>query len=141
MKTKMLLMLCLIMALFIAPLSAQNLQQGNLLGVHVINITLAPNVTMEKFLDFYMNKYIPEYEKNFPGIKLYVIKGIRGENENTFGLLYALKSTEVRDKYWPQKDVNSEVYQEGMKKLEALVSERKKLATWTEVSQTDWIIL
>jgi len=128
------------MALFLTPLSAQNLQKGNLFGVHVINITLAPNATMEKFLDFYINKFIPEYEKNFPGVKLYVIKGIRGENENKFGLLYVLKSTEVRDKYWPQKDVNSPVYQEGMKKLEPLVSERKNLATWTEVSQTDWII-
>ena len=141
MKTKMLLMLCLLMGLFVTQLTAQNLQKDNLLGMHVINITLAPNVTMDKFLDFYTNKFLPEYEKSFPGIKLYVIKGIRGENENKFGLLYVLKSTEVRDKYWPQKDINSEVYQERMKKLEPLVVERKKLATWTEASQTDWIIL
>lgn len=141
MKTRTLLFLYLILGFSLTPLTAQNLQKGNLLGMHVINITLAPNVTMEKFLDFYTNKFIPEYEKNFPGIKLYVIKGIRGENENKFGLVYVLKSTEVRDKYWPQKDVSSDVTQAGMKKLEPLVEERKKLATWTEASQTDWIIL
>lgn len=119
----------------------QSIQKGSILGMHVRYITLQPDVTMDKYLDFYINKYIPEYEKNYPGIKLYVIKGIRGENENSIGLVYLFKSVEVRDKYWPQKDVSSELALEATKKLQPILEELRKLGTATSKSQTDWVIL
>lgn len=140
MKTKSLL-LCLLIGFSVPDISAQALQKGNIVGMHLMTLTLAPDVTMDKFLDFYLNKYIPEYEKYFQGVQLYLIKGILGENEDKVGILYVLKSSEVRDKYWPRGDVNSEFKQEALKKLQPLTDERKKLATWTEESQMDWIIL
>jgi len=118
----------------------QGVQKGNLVGVHVMTVTLTPGVTMEQFLDFYQNKYIPAYEKNLPGIKMYVAKGIRGENENSFGLIYIITSKEVRDKYWTETDVTTELAQGAFKKLEPLSEERKKLGTWTRTKYTDWVI-
>jgi hypothetical protein len=141
MKTKTFFLLGILTVIGLTQLSAQSLQKGNLLGIHVRTITLQTNVTMEKYLDFYMNQYIPEYEKNYPGVKVYVIKGIRGENENSIGLLFLLQSMEVRDKYWPQKDVNSELAQEAAKRMQPIVEELRKLGTGAETSQTDWIIL
>ena len=140
MKTKSLL-ICLLIGFSVNEISAQTLQKGNIVGMHVMTLTLSPNVTMDKFLDFYLNKYIPEYERCFEGVNLYLIKGINGENEDKIGILYVLKSSEVRDKYWPQGDKKSDFKQEALKKLKPLTYERKKLATWTEESQMDWIIL
>ena len=118
----------------------QGVQKGNLVGVHVMTVTLTPGVTMEQFLDFYQNKYIPAYEKNLPGIKMYVAKGIRGENENSFGLIYIITSKEVRDKYWTETDVTTELAQSAFKKLEPLSEEGKKLGAWTRTKYTDWVI-
>jgi hypothetical protein len=141
MKTKTLLLISLLLSFSMTQLSSQTLQKGNIIGIHVRTITLQPNVTMDKYLDFYMNKYIPEYEKNFPGVELYVIKGIRGESENSFGLLYLIKSIEVRDKYWPQADLNTELASEALKKIQPTADELRKLGAATRISQTDWIIL
>jgi hypothetical protein len=84
-----------------------------------------------EYLDFYITRYLPEYEKNYPGVKLHAIKGIRGENENSFGLLFIFNSVEVRDKYWPQKDVNSESAQEASKKMQPVIED--SLGTLTEM--------
>ena len=42
---------------------AQGLQSGNLLGVHVITVTLKPGVTIDQFQNFYVHEVLPEYEK------------------------------------------------------------------------------
>ena len=119
---------------------AQKLEKGNVIGIHVRTIALQPNVTMEKYLDLFINKYIPEYEKNFPGIELHVIRGIRGDDENSFGLTYIFESVDVRNKYWPEKDVNSDLAQEAIKKLQPIGDELRKLGTGTTIKQTDWIV-
>jgi hypothetical protein len=120
---------------------AQKLEKGNILGVHLRSIALQPNVTMERYLDFYINKYIPAYEKNYPGVKVYVIKSIRGEDENSFGLAYIFESIDVRNKYWPEKDVQSELALEATKKLQPIIDELRKLGTATVIKLTDWIVL
>jgi hypothetical protein len=64
----------------------QTLQKGNLLGLHVMTINLKPNVTMDDFKTFFINKVIPEYEKQFQP-KGYLVKCVRGESENSFGVV------------------------------------------------------
>ena len=46
----------------------QTLKKGNFVGVHVMTVNLDPDVTMNQFKDFFINKVIPEVEKHFPGI-------------------------------------------------------------------------
>jgi len=45
----------------------QCLQKGNLIGTHVMTVTLQPKVTMEQFIAFYNSKVIPEFNKREPG--------------------------------------------------------------------------
>ena len=77
----------------------KGLQKGNLIGTHVVTVSLMPGVTMEKFMDFYKTKVIPEIEKNVPNMKEYIVKGIRGENKDSFGEIFVFKSSQERDKY------------------------------------------
>ena len=78
----------------------QTLQKGNLVGVHVIYIELNPGVTMAEFQKFHTDVLIPEYEKNYPGWQLFLAKGIRGENQNTYGWIIIVESEEIRNKYY-----------------------------------------
>jgi len=117
----------------------QDLQKGNVIGLHVLTVTLKPGVTMNQFNDFYINKYLPEMEKNMPEIKGYIIKGVRGENENKFGMIFSFKSVEVRDKYFPMPDKMSDLANAGFQKLQPLYDELDKLGTYSTV-YTDWVI-
>ncbi len=41
---------------------AQGLERGNLVGVHIVTVTLKPNATMDDFIKFYVQQVVPEYE-------------------------------------------------------------------------------
>ena len=47
----------------------QSLKKANLVGMHVMDINLDPDVTMNEFLDFMQTKYLPEVEKMTRGGK------------------------------------------------------------------------
>lgn len=70
MKTKRLILLCLLSCIGLLQLPAQTLQKGAVLAIKNFNLILQPDITMNQFLDFYKNKQIPEFEKCFPGVKL-----------------------------------------------------------------------
>ena len=57
------------------PLSAQTLKKGAVVAVSTWEITLNPDVSMNQFLDFYNNKYIPEFEKELSGFKSIFTRG------------------------------------------------------------------
>jgi hypothetical protein len=40
---------------------------------------------VDQAIDFYNSKYKPAVEASFPGLKAYIVKGIRGENGNRIG--------------------------------------------------------
>ena len=48
---------------------AQGLQKGNLFGVHLITVTLQPNVKMDEFQTFFVDELLPVYEKSWVGLK------------------------------------------------------------------------
>jgi hypothetical protein len=118
----------------------QALQKGNLIGTHVMTVKLQPGVTMEKFMEFYTNKVIPEYEKNFPGMKAYVVKGIRGENKDSFGGFMVFKTEKDRDKYYNADGSNTESGNAANEKLKPVFDELDKLGTATS-KYTDWLVL
>ena len=105
----------------------QTLQMGNLVGLHVMTINLDPDVTMNQYMDFYENKYIPEFEKILPGVKLYIAKSVRGENENSFGLVFIFDSEENRDKYFNEDGTNSEFGNSAFEKLQPITEELKRM--------------
>jgi hypothetical protein len=143
MKTRTLLLLCLILGFSVAQLSAQTLKKGAVVAVGVYEMTLNPDVSMNQFLDFYNNKYIPEFEKNWPGVKQYLIGGDRGEHKNKFGAILIFESVAVRDKYYPDEDANttSDATKASTEKMKVMDAELSKyVVSGTRKTYTDWII-
>ena len=101
MKTKTFLLLCLLTGIGLTTLSAQTLKKGAVIAVNTYTFTLKPDVTMNQFIDFYVNKYIPEFEKNYPGVKEFLLTGNRGEKKNQIGVIDYFESVAIRDKYYP----------------------------------------
>ena len=82
--------------------AAPAFKKGNVVGLHVAQVKLQPGVTMDQFSQHYRETVIPEFEKTYPDVKLYVIRGVRGEQKNSIGLIYFFESDEVRNKYFNQ---------------------------------------
>ncbi len=119
----------------------QTLQKGNLVGFHVGTTILESDVTYNQFMDFYQNKYIPEFEKQFQGdIKVYIAVGDRGNDENCEGTFWVFKSVEVRDKYFSQEGTGTELFNSKLEKLQPVQEELNKLGIYSEKHYTDWVI-
>ena len=134
---KLILLLAMIFVTGIA--FGQVLPKGTLIGTHVISVTLNPGVTMDKYMEFVKTKLLPELDKNMQGWKVYLLKGIRGENSNSFGLLYVIKSEKERDKYYNPDGSDNEAGKALNEKLKPISDEMAKLGTFT-TKYTDWII-
>jgi hypothetical protein len=117
----------------------QTLQKGNVIGVHVATIALEPGVTMEQFISFFTNKYIPEFEKNRIGWKAYFVKSIRGDIKNGVGLVIVIKSEKDWERYYNADRSYSELGNSANEKLKPILEELKKFGTFT-TSYTDWVI-
>ena len=132
---------CIIILVFVAIAKfsfAQQLQKGDLIGVHVITVTLKPGVTMEQVENFYTQKLIPAYENAFEGAKGFLTKAGRGENENKLGLIWWFKKEQDRDKFFTT-DRMSEAGNTAIAKIEQVDTERDKLVTETD-TYTDWVL-
>ena len=126
--------------LFIGIAYGQTLEKGGSFGLHVLTINLDPDVTMNQYLDFLIDKYIPEAEKHFEGVKMSVMKGDRGEHENKIALVLYFESEEARDKYWPEEGEGSDETKAAMKKVKPLLDELLSLGTWSD-EYSGWVIL
>ncbi len=118
----------------------QSLQKGNLIGIHVLTVDLKPGVTMEQWKEFYISKVMPEGEKHSPDWKVYLVKGIRGENENSIGFIHVIKSEEHRGKYLNEDGSITELAKAIQEKLNPVNEELEKLGTYTSTKYTDWLI-
>jgi hypothetical protein len=118
----------------------QTLQKGNLVGVHVITIELNPGVTMEQFQNFHLNTLIPEYEKLYKGWQLFLVKGIRGENINTYGWIMVAESEETRDKHYNDNGSLTEYGKAINEKMKPILDEVEKFGILKR-KYTDWLIL
>lgn len=105
----------------------QNLQKGNIVGIHVMSITLQPGVTIEKYIDLYKSKFVPEFEKAFSGSKAYAVKSLRGENKDSYGFFVIFKTVADRDKYFKADGSYTETGQAAYDKTKPVMDELNKL--------------
>ncbi len=143
MKTKTFLLICLLLGNGLVQLSAQTVKKGAVVVVNTYEMTLNPDVSLNQFLDFYNNKYIPEFEKNWPGVKLYPLWGDRGENKNKIGSIMVFESVAIRDKYYPAEDgtTTSDAAKAAGEKMKAMDAEANKyFVSGKRATYTDWII-
>jgi hypothetical protein len=118
--------------------SAQKLKKGNIVGFHSITIKLNPGVTMDEYQTFFIDKVIPEYEKQFQGMQGYLVKSIRGDNTNNFGIIWFFESEAKRVKFFNNEGLN-DVGKVAFDKVSPIERDLDKLGT-REGKYTDWLI-
>lgn len=128
------------LVLFAGMAFGQTLTKGGVVSLHRMEVTLNPGVSMEKYLDFWVNKLLPEAEKVFPEIKAQILKGIRTDNKNQFAGYYCYESLEAFRKYWNEDGTPTEKGAAAMAKLQPLIDESNKLGTYTQ-TPGDWVII
>src|SRR4051812_32899833 len=79
------------------PSCAQGLEPGNLLSVHVVTVTLRPNVPSVEFRKAFVLDVLPEYEKNWLGIKGFLLTPFFAHSKNQLGLVWFFKSVAARN--------------------------------------------
>ena len=117
----------------------QTFQKGNLIGTHVMTVTLQPGVTMDQFMEFYNKKVVAEMNKFDPNWKVYLVKSIRGERVNSFGTFHIIKSEKDRDKYFNVDGSMNEAGNKLMEKINPVMEELKKYGTYTTI-YVDWLV-
>jgi len=130
-----------ILLLFAGISFGQSVKSGVILGLHEVTVTLDPDVTMNQYLDFVTNKLKPEFDKMFPGLKIFVLKGTRGENEHGIALLYWVESEELRDKLFPNETDMGEEFTKAYEKLNELTEKWSSMEVSFSTKYTDWLVL
>lgn len=118
---------------------SMTLKSGNLLGFHSFEISLKENVTPEQYEKYYTEEYIPALEENMPGVKLYLLKGDRGEYKGRYGAIIYFKSLEERDYWIPEPGLRSEEGKKAMEALQPYTDKLNEMMTYKS-KYTDWII-
>ncbi|MEN8201955.1 MAG: hypothetical protein ABFS28_05115 [Bacteroidota bacterium] len=118
----------------------QNLQKGNLIGVHHYTLTPKDGYTLKQVVEFYVEEYCPAYSKAFPGIEVYFTEVDRGEFKGQFGMIYLCESKKVRDMYWPEKGLPSDLAEAGYKKLQPVWDKLGDMVTLSSGDHTDFIV-
>ncbi len=133
------MMMIPILMLFAVMTQGQILPEGSIVSLHLMTVTLDPDVTMNQFLDFFANKWIPAVEENTEGIDGILLKWDRGENPNLYAYMWVFESQEARSRYWPKPDQSTEAWNAVIEKLMPVIDEFRRLGSWEEV-YTDWIV-
>ena len=120
-------------------LSAQTLQKGAVIGFHNSTFIPNPDVTMNQCLNFFKDKYLPEWEKNFPGMKAFLLKGVRGECIDCISFMMLFQSDDIRNKYWKDEGVFTELGNAAYEKMKSVSSEMAKFGKMVD-KYTDWVI-
>ena len=126
--------------LFAGIAFGQTLKKGNLIGVHVISVELKPGATMDQFIEFSIEKIIPAWEKSQEGLKIFLMKGIRGEQKNEIGWIVQFSDEAARDKSYNPDGSLSEFGEKVQEKMAPILAEAEKIGTWTS-KYTDWVLL
>ncbi|MBT7654098.1 MAG: nuclear transport factor 2 family protein [Flavobacteriaceae bacterium] len=120
-------------------LSPNSLNQGSLMGIHTLKINLKRGATMEQFENYFLNETIPNYEKEFKGAKVNLVKGIRGENKGDMGMIWIFESNEARDLFYDSDGAPTKLNQEVNQRLRTVDEGLSKIGTWTS-RYTDWSV-
>lgn len=129
-----------VLILFAGLSFGQNLQKGNVVGFHNGILTPNPDVTMNQCVDFMKSKFFPAVEKAMPGVKCYVLRGVRGDNIDGISFIYVFTSDEIRNKYWKGDSAYTDLGNEAMKLIEPVNQEMTKYGKLAD-KYTDWMVL
>ena len=126
--------------LFAGIASGQILKKGCVVAVSSYEVTLQPDVTMNQWLEFNRTKWVPAAEKVFPGIKIFIVMGDRGESANMYGEIWVFDSKETRDKYWPTEEGDTAWPEGAQEILTSISNETSNYVISATRTFTDWIV-
>ena len=120
---------------------SQTLHKETLFGVHPITVKLKPNVTMEQFKTFFVNEVLPEYEKQWVGLKGYLIKSVRGDHKDRYAIVWVFDTEKARDRYFNTDGTPNDLEKVAFEKVKPV---EDKLAatygTYTIEYKDDWVV-
>ena len=124
---------------------SQTLQKGGILGVRTVKITLNPDVTMNQFLDFVINTYLPESEKVIPGMKGFIMRSIpqvpsNYEFKEEYTFIYYIESEEVYRKYFDTEGTPTDKGMAAIEKFGPLTEKLNEFATESGETLTSVIL-
>jgi hypothetical protein len=133
--------LCVLLALsLISGISwGQSLEKGNLIGLHVFTLDLKPGVTFDQYKDFFLTKYIPALNKNFPDVDHYLARGNRKENKDEIGLVVVFGSQEAKEKYYQKDGSTTELMNSLLEKVQPVRARLDSLGKVT-ADYMEWVI-
>ena len=137
--------LLLVCAVSFAPMPslAQRLERGNLIGVHLITPDLRPNVTIDEFASAYVRDVLPEYEKNWPGLKGYVLKAFFRDSKNQLAVVWLFKTVEDRNRNFDVNDRANELERAALAKVKPFEDRfKQKYGNYsvTYTREDDWVV-
>jgi ketosteroid isomerase-like protein len=121
------------------PSSDPHLQSGSIITLHTLQITLKENVTSFDFENFYIEEYIPELEKHFPGTQLYLLEGERGKNMGKYGELLYFSSLDERNYWFPEPGTFSEEGKKAWSEFQPTQNKLNEMIEW-KTEYTDWLV-
>ena len=118
----------------------QTLHKETLLGLHLITVELQPNVTMDQFKTFFVKEVLPEYEKQWVGLKGYLVKSVRGEYKDRFAIIWVFDTEKARDRYFNADGSPNDLEKIAMEKVKPIEGKLTKYGTYTIKYMDDWVV-
>lgn len=118
----------------------QGLQRDNLFGVHLITVALKPHATMDEFKAFFVSKVIPEYERQWIGLRGYLVKSLRGENKNRFAIVWIFETEAARNRYFTADGKANADEKAALERVKPVEEELKQYGTYTVKYMDDWLV-
>ena len=134
-------LLIIVAIVLISSLSfAQGLQKGNLFGLHMITVNLKPNTTLDEFKRFFVANVLPEYEKQWIGLRAYLLNSVRGPYKNSFAIVWLFETEAARDKYFNTDGTPNDLEKSALEKVKPIEKELEKYGTYTIKYMDDWVV-
>ncbi|HLF35894.1 MAG TPA: hypothetical protein VI583_16740, partial [Cyclobacteriaceae bacterium] len=95
-------------------------------GIHYLSVRQGKAEEFEKFI---LEELNPRVNRLLPDMGLFYYKAVSGDNVGSYITVFAIRSVEAREKYWPTDKPETEELKAAFKPLSELA---RKLGTYLE---------
>ena len=114
-------------------------EKNAVISIHTLAIALNDGVTMDQYLDFMVDTFIPAYEKTF-SCDAQLVKGLNRAIENRIGVLITFPSKEHWNTFWNDDGSSTETGQAKLEKFAPVMDKMNALGTTSSENVVDWVL-